>query len=81
MSQKAVEVLIGKLVTDDAFRRGFQLDREATFQMMEWYGLALTPIEREALSALDVRSCDRFAQKLDSRIRKASAHPAGPVSP
>ncbi len=81
MSQKAVEVLIGKLITDDAFRRGFQLDREATFQIMDWYGLPLTPIEREALSALDAKSCDRFAQQLDARIRKASANPMRPVIP
>jgi hypothetical protein len=77
MSQKAVEILIGKLLTDDAFRRGFRWNREATFQMMDILGLHLTPIERDALSVLDLHICDQVAQHLDSRIRKASTTEKG----
>jgi len=77
MSQKAVEVLIGKLLTDDAFRRGFRWKREATFQMMDMLGLPLTPIERNALSVLDLDLCDQFAQQIDARLRKASTSEKG----
>jgi hypothetical protein len=77
MSQKAVEILIGKVLTDDAFRRGFRWNREATFQMMDVLGLHLTPIERDALSALDLHICDQFAQQIDARIQKASTNERG----
>ena len=77
MSQKAVEILIGKLLTDDEFRRRFHWNREATFQMMDLLGLPLTHIERDALSELDLQHCDRFARHLDSRIRKATTPEKG----
>lgn len=77
MSQKAVEILIGKVLTDEEFRRRFHWNREETFLMMDLLGLPLTTIERDALSALDLQHCDRFARHLDARIRKASTTETG----
>lgn len=70
MSQRIVEISVGKLVTDDSFRRWFYKNRETACTTMEALGLTLTPIEREALLALDLQSCERFSRLLDPRIRK-----------
>ncbi len=70
MSQRAVEVLLGKLVTDESFRRKFKKNRATAILDLNHLGLDLTPVERTALLALDLPSCDRFARRLDSRIRK-----------
>ena len=72
MSQRTVQVMIGKLVTDDAFRRRFEEDRVSVVMAMEAIGPALNGVEREALLALDFGACERFAQTLDPRIRKWS---------
>lgn len=70
MSQRAVEIFIGKLLTDDGFRARFQKDRACVVADMEALGIPLTGIEREALFAVDLNCCERLAQKLDPRIRK-----------
>jgi len=70
VSQRTVQILIGKLVTDDAFRRRFEGDRAGVVMAMEAIGPELTGIEREALLALDVGACEHFALTLDPRIRK-----------
>lgn len=77
MSQKVVEIFIGKLVTDESFRRWFCRNRETAFATMEALGLTLTRIERDALLALDIQSCERFSTLLDPRIRKMDLNPPG----
>ena len=73
MSQRTVQIFIGKLVTDDAFRRRFEEDRTGVLMAIEAASPGLTAIEREALLRLDLQSCDRLAQTLDPRIRKWNA--------
>jgi len=72
MSQRNVEQVIGKLATDEEFRRRFAVSREAALAEVIAQGLPLTPVERRALLAFDVAACERFAGCLDPRIQKIS---------
>ena len=72
MSQKTVQILVGKLVTDDAFRRRFEEDRAEVLTAMSAIRPELTSEEREALLMLDLSTCERFAKTLDPRIRRWS---------
>lgn len=70
MSQCNVERVIGRLVTDEGFRRRFAADPRAALAEAIERGLELNACEREALAALDPRSIARFADSLDPRIQK-----------
>jgi hypothetical protein len=72
MSQRSVEQVIGKLATDEGFRRQFHGNRQAALAEAVASGLQLTPVEQRALLDLDVTACDRFAGCLDPRIQKIS---------
>lgn len=72
MSQRNVEQVIGKLATDEGFRRQFEANREAALTETMANGLQLTPVEQRALLDLDVNACERFAGCLDPRIQKIS---------
>ncbi len=71
MSQRNVEQVIGRLITDEAFRRTFAADPLATLRAEGRAGLELNACELEALAAIDPRAVARFAAALDPRIRKA----------
>lgn len=70
MSQRNVELVIGRLVTDEAFRRRFGADPVGELQRLGDAGCELNPCELRVLSALDVRVVARFAQDIDPRIQK-----------
>ncbi|NJN18427.1 MAG: Franean1_4349 family RiPP [Oscillochloris sp.] len=65
MSQEAVQAVIGRAVTDAAFRQRLIDNAHEACQ-----GYDLTTEELEALEALDAQSLAEFAGKLDSRISK-----------
>ncbi|HEY6066147.1 MAG TPA: Os1348 family NHLP clan protein [Thermoanaerobaculia bacterium] len=79
MSQRSVEKLLGRILTDDDFRRSFFPVRSASFEIAAAHGLDLTPIERSALSSLRLRSFECLARALDPRISRSSAS-ADPVT-
>lgn len=70
MSQRSVERVIGKLVTDEAFRRRFAEDSEAALRETLDGGLELNACERHALKCLDIDVLDRLAQAIDPRLQK-----------
>jgi len=70
MSQRSVEQVIGRLATDEEFRRRFESSPEAVLDEVIARGLLLTPVERRALLDLDFSACRRFARRLDPRIQK-----------
>lgn len=70
MSQANVERVIGRLATDEAFRRRFAEDRPALLAELAAAGVELTGCERRALEGLDVSAAGRFAAALDPRIQK-----------
>ena len=72
MSQRSVEQVIGKLVTDEDFRQRFDQSREAALAEVAANGLELNAIEWRALRSLDVAACARLAGCLDPRLQKVS---------
>lgn len=70
--QRHIELLIGRLVTDEDFRRAFRNDPHKTLSDAEQWGLAFTAVEVSALLATDQTLWDRIAIELDSRLQKAS---------
>lgn len=65
MSQDAVERTLGKLLTDEGFRHEFFANSSAA----TWNaGLALSPVELEALSRLSRGTLVRLSETLDPRI-------------
>jgi hypothetical protein len=73
MSQRSVEKLLGRIITDDDFRRSFFPIRSGSFELAATHGLDLTSIERSALSSLRLRSFECLARTLDPRISRSSA--------
>lgn len=72
MSQRNVEILVGKLVTDEECLGLFAHSPTAWLAREIESGIELTPVERQALACCDVRACERFASRLDPRIRKVN---------
>jgi len=70
--QRSIEILIGKLATDEEFRLAFQRDPRATLDEASEWGLALTEFEVRALLATDQSLWERIADELDGRLQKAS---------
>ncbi len=81
MSQKNVEMIIGRLATDEDFRRLFQTDPNRTVQELMERGTELTRSEVAALVATDGRVFDRVAESLDPRLQKASLKSGSIPSP
>lgn len=72
MSQQNVEAVIGRLVTDEGFRRRFRDEPAAVIEELVASGVVLTPVERRALLEMDAGVCDRFADCIDPRLQKIS---------
>ena len=70
--QRHIELVIGRLVTDEDFRHAFQRDPQRVLTEAEAWGLALTSVEIAALLATDRTLWERIAVELDSRLQKAS---------
>jgi hypothetical protein len=65
MSQRAVEQVLGKLLTDEAFREAFFANPEsAVFRA----GLTLAPAEMEGLRSVSPRALASLCACLDSRL-------------
>jgi len=71
MSQRNVEILLGKILTDEDFRRSFFPVQASSFEMAAALGLELTSVERSALCSLRRRRFDFIAQSLDLRISRS----------
>jgi hypothetical protein len=71
MSQSNVERVIGKLVTDEEFRRRF--GENPSVVLREWAagGLELTECELRVLSGFDPKVAARCARAIDPRLQKA----------
>ena len=69
MSQRNVERVIGRLLTDEGFRRRFRLDPMATLQGVA-DGVELNRCELAVLGTLDPGWLARVADELDARIQK-----------
>lgn len=80
MSQKCVELIFGKLATDEELRREFREDPLGTLGKLAACGVELTKAEREALLATKCSLFERLAEAIDPRLQKASLRQcAGPL--
>jgi len=78
MSQRAIEQVIGRLITDEAFREQFLAAPEATVLALTERGLELNRNEVAALLSTDPSLWAKAAETLDPRLQKISvALPAG----
>lgn len=75
MTQANVERVIGRLVTDERFRRRFTTDRQQLIDELLAQGIALNACERRALAALDGRRLHGFAEAIHPCIQKAELSP------
>ena len=72
MSHRNLEIVIGKLVTDEALRWEFQRRPASVLLRLADHGLGLTNSEVDAILGLDVAALERFVATLDERLQKAS---------
>jgi hypothetical protein len=72
VTQRSIEVVIGRLITDEEFRTTFARDPgEAITQLLE-RGVHLTCAEIAALLATDAGLWERVADDVDPRLQKAN---------
>lgn len=76
MAQRTIEMLIGRLITDEAFRHQFLTAPEATLLDLVDRGLDLSRTEIAALVSTDPAVWARAAEALDPRLQKVSLTPA-----
>jgi hypothetical protein len=78
VTQKSVEIVIGKLASDEELRRRFRHNRLATLRSLaQEQGLELTTVEVASLEGADADAFERLAEALDPRVQKASLRPNG----
>ena len=71
MSHRAVEVVLGRLATDEAWRERFRQAPAAALRELAGSGLELSTVELAAIEGLDPSAVLRFAESLDPRLQKA----------
>jgi len=81
MSHRGVEIVLGRLATDEKVRQRFREAPEQALEELIHLGLELSPVERAALRALDAAALQRFAHALDARLRKAAPEAPSPADP
>lgn len=70
--QRVIELLIGRLVTDEAFRSEFIADPNKTLTALTERGFDLSAIEIAALVETDPALWVHAADGIDPRLQKAS---------
>lgn len=72
MTQRNIELLIGRLVTDEEFRQAFLADPRRSLQALLDGGFHLTSAEVAALMAMGADWWRRVAGEIDPRLQKAA---------
>jgi hypothetical protein len=72
LAQRTIEMLIGRLITDEQFRAEFLQDPENTLVALCDRGLELSRTEIAALVNTDSTLWARAADAIDPRLQKAS---------
>ena len=71
VAQRSIEILIGRLLTDEAFRMTFLIDRSKALQIFCESGHELTGLEIAALLATPCELWNEVADEIDPRLQKA----------
>ena len=72
VAQRTIEMLIGRLITDEEFRSEFLRDPEKTLTEVSDHGMELSRTEVAALVNTDSTLWARTADAIDPRLQKAS---------
>jgi hypothetical protein len=72
VSQRSVEILVGRLITDEAFRDAFVMNPPVALQQFHDKGHELTPVEIEAVLTVPPGWWREIAAELDPRLQKAN---------
>ena len=71
MTQLSIEMVVGRLVTDEEFRRSFRADPQAAINTLLKGGMHLSRTEIAALMAMDSDVWARVSDLVDPRLQKA----------
>lgn len=71
MSQRAVETVVGRLVTDEGFRRAFEHDPHLALAPLLAQGISLTAAEIAALIETRATLWRELGEQIDARLQKA----------
>ena len=71
MSQRGVEVVLGRLATDASLRERFSVSPGQLLQELIADGIELSRVEVAALESLETSALHRFAAAVDPRLQKA----------
>ena len=74
MTQRSIEVLIGRLITDEAFRNTIRHEPFAAIGTFMLAGHDLTAVEISAVTGTPCELWEVVAEQIDSRIQKVSLH-------
>src|SRR3989454_7419765 len=72
MTQQSVEVLMGKLLTDEELREAFEQNPHGVLVWLLRQGLQLSRLEMEALRSIKPSDLSGLAETIDRRLQKAS---------
>ena len=72
VTERFIELVIGRLVTDEDFRRAFREDRRAALDGLPQRGVPMTESECAALLSTDLALWERVAEQVDPRLQRAS---------
>jgi hypothetical protein len=72
VAQRSIEVLIGRLITDEAFRFAFCRNATTTLAELMESGYELTAVEIAALRTTPADVWKRIAKHIDPRLQKVS---------
>lgn len=79
MSQRGVEVIVGRLATDEAFRARLGREPRAALEDVARREVDLTPAEIEALAGMPRAAWDAMAELVDPRLQRVSLPSADEV--
>jgi hypothetical protein len=71
MSHRGVEIVLGRLATDETLRSRFRRSPALALRELIALGIELSPVELAALESIDPSALHLFAQTLDPRLQKA----------
>ncbi len=76
MSHRNVEKVIGRLATDEGFRRRFLTDAPVALDDLVRQGCELTAVERQALAAIAPGTIELLDRVIDGRLQKVDLEEA-----
>ena len=81
MSQRTVERVVGRLITDEEFRVQFTRRPQQTLAVLVEQGWELTAIEVDALVQTDIKLWSDSARRINPRLQRSSLKVDGHTCP